>query len=66
MLSLEYAVYASVFPLISALIMLSNRNAYEKPAGFMMINIMGIIVTTAVFCAVVPSVYFFMGNAFFI
>ncbi len=66
MLSLEYAVYASVFPLMSALIMLSNRNAYEKPAGFMMINIMGIIVTTAVFCAVVPSVYFFMGNAFFI
>ncbi len=62
MLSMEYAVYASIFPLISAIIILSNRKAYEKPAGLMMLNIMGLSVTTAVLCAVVPSVYFFMGN----
>lgn len=62
MFTFDYAVYSSIFPFFSILIIIGNRKAYKKPAGFMMLSIMGISVNTAVLCALVPSIYLLNGG----
>jgi 4-hydroxybenzoate polyprenyltransferase len=56
-LSPGFAVIASVLPLLTTILILTNLNAYKSPAGMGMINIMGMSVISSIFCAVVPAIY---------
>ena len=58
-LTLKYFLIASILPVLTVVIILTNLDAYKIPAGMTMINIMGMSVTSTVLCAVVPAVYFF-------
>lgn len=60
-ISRGYAITASVFPLITAILIFNKMNAYEKPAGMIMLNIMGLAVNSAILCYVIPAIYFFLN-----
>lgn len=64
----KYSLFASIMPLLTGVMILKNIDAYRVPAGRKMLNIMGMSVTSAILCAVVPAVYFFnnlgQGNLF--
>jgi len=62
-LPLKYSIIISVFPLLTAGVIIKNLNAYKIPAGMKMINIMGMSATTTVLCGIVPAVYFFINPA---
>ena len=48
---------ASILPFLTAVVIVANLDAYEIPAGMKTINIMGMSVTNAVACAVIPAIY---------
>jgi NAD(P)H dehydrogenase (quinone) len=58
-LTIGYAMAAAVFPLVTVIVIFSNLEAYKVPAGIVMINIMGLSVTSAVLSGVIPAIYFF-------
>jgi putative NADPH-quinone reductase/1,4-dihydroxy-2-naphthoate octaprenyltransferase len=58
-LPVSYSLAASVFPLVTGLVILTNPKAYKIPAGMTMINIMGLAATSAVFSGIIPAIYFF-------
>jgi 1,4-dihydroxy-2-naphthoate octaprenyltransferase len=58
-LPLKYSIIISIFPLLTAVVIIKNLSAYKIPAGMKMINIMGMSATTTVLCGIVPAVYFF-------
>ena len=49
---------SGTLPLLTAVVIVVNLDAYEIPAGMKTINIMGMSVTNAVACAVIPAVYY--------
>ena len=57
-LPLKYAVAASILPLSTGILILTNLDAHLVPAGMKMINIMGMSATTSVLSGIVPAVYF--------
>jgi 1,4-dihydroxy-2-naphthoate octaprenyltransferase len=59
-LSPGFAIIASVLPLFTGILMLTNLNAYKSPAGKNMLNIMGMSVISSILCAVVPAIYHFL------
>lgn len=61
-LPVQYTLIASSLPMLTGVIILTNLDAYKIPAGKTMINIMGMSATSAVLCAVVPSIYYFINS----
>lgn len=59
-LPLAIGLAASILPLLTAVVIVVNLDAYEIPAGMKMINIMGMSVTSAVACTVIPAIYHFV------
>jgi 1,4-dihydroxy-2-naphthoate octaprenyltransferase len=57
-LPLSYASAACILPVLTVLVITTNLDAYKIPAGKKMINIMGLSFTSAVFSALVPTIYF--------
>jgi putative NADPH-quinone reductase/1,4-dihydroxy-2-naphthoate octaprenyltransferase len=57
-LPLHYSLSAMCLPLLTIIVILFNLEAYKIPAGMVMINIMGLSVTSAVFSGVIPAIYF--------
>ncbi len=49
---------ASILPFLTDVVIVANLDAYEIPAGMKMINIMGMSVTNAVACAIIPAIYY--------
>jgi NAD(P)H dehydrogenase (quinone) len=60
--SLKYSLIAAILPITTAVIILANLDAYKIPAGIRMINIMGMSVTSTVYCTVVPAIYFLIHS----
>ena len=54
-----YGFVAGILPVITGAIIMTNLEAYKIPAGMKMINIMGLSVMSAVFCAAIPAIYLF-------
>jgi NAD(P)H dehydrogenase (quinone) len=57
-LSLPYALAACLLPLATGAVIVTNMDAYKQPSGMKMINVMGLSVTSSVFSALVPAIYF--------
>lgn len=57
-LPLSFASIACILPVLTVLVIMTNLDAYKTPAGGKMINIMGLSFTSAVFSALVPTIYF--------
>jgi len=58
-LPLTYSIVASLFPLATMILIFTKSEAFKKPAGIVMINLMGLSVTSAVLCGIIPAIYFF-------
>ena len=58
-LPLKYGIAASLLPLATMVLVFMNTDAFKVPAGMVMINLMGLSVTSAVLCGIIPAIYYF-------
>ncbi len=56
-----YALAACALPVWTGVQIAAHPEATRKPAGMKMVNIIGLSVTSAVFTALVPALYFLVG-----